>query len=322
MSMSLIIASLVFMSVLLFIAGASSYRNYLTGSKKIIEKIQRPDASLPYNQPSDVFSSVDAGLKGRFLVFIGSLGKWIKPDSDEQVSNMRATLMQAGYRRLNALPIYFGFKLFLAAALPIGFFNLKVLFLKPVPYMNLMIILIALGLTGFLLPNLWLRYRISDRKRQIFEGFPDALDLLVVCVEAGMGMDAAINRVGEEMKLRNRIISEEFKLMSLELRAGRPRREVMRNMAMRTDLDDIRSLMSLLIQTDKFGTSVAQALRVHSDSMRTKRSQMAEEIAAKLPVKLLFPLILFIFPALLVVLAGPAVIKIYRALLPVLGAGH
>ncbi len=322
MNMSIIIASLVFMSVLLFIAGASSYRNYLTGSKKIIEKIQSPDASLPYGQPSGVFSPVDAGFKGRFLGFIGSLGNWIKPDSDEQVSNMRTTLMQAGYRRLTALPVYYGFKLFLAAALPIGFFNVKVLLLQPVPSMNLMIILIAFGLTGFFLPNLWLRYRISDRKRQMFEGFPDALDLLVVCVEAGMGMDAAINRVGEEMKLRNRIISEEFKLMSLELRAGKARREVMRNMAMRTDLDDIRSLMSLLIQTDKFGTSVAQALRVHSDSMRTKRSQKVEEIAAKLPVKLLFPLILFIFPALLVVLTGPAIIKIYRALLPVLGDGH
>ena len=294
----------------------------MTGRKKIIEKIKSPDASPPYEQPSDVFSPVDTGLKGRFLGFIGSLGSWIKPDSDEQISNMRATLMKAGYRRLNAIPVYFGFKLFLTAALPIGFFNLKALFMQPVPYMNLMIILTALGLTGFLMPNLWLRYRISDRKRQIFEGFPDALDLLVVCVEAGMGMDAAINRVGEEMKLRNRIISEEFKIMSLELRAGKPRREVMRNMAMRTDLDDVRSLMSLLIQTDKFGTSVAQALRVHSDSMRTKRSQRVEENAAKLPVKLLFPLVFFIFPAMLVVVAGPAVVKIYRALLPVLKVGH
>jgi tight adherence protein C len=203
------------MSVILFLAGASSYRNYLTGRKKIIEKIKSPDASPPYEQPSDVFSPVEAGLKGRFLGFIGSLGNWIKPDSDDQISNMRATLMQAGYRRLNALPVYFGFKLFLAAALPIGFLNMKALFLEPIPYMNLMIILIALGLTGFLLPNLWLRYRISDRKRQIFEGFPDALDLLVVCVEAGMGMDAAINRVGEEMKLRNKIIGENLNSRAL-----------------------------------------------------------------------------------------------------------
>ena len=318
MNMSLIIASLVFMSVILFLAGASSYRNYMTGRKKIIEKIKSPDSSPPYEQPSDVFSPVDTGLKGRFLGFIGSLGSWIKPDSDEQISNMRATLMKAGYRRLNAIPVYFGFKLFLTAALPIGFFNLKALFMQPVPYMNLMIILTALGLTGFLMPNLWLRYRISDRKRQMFEGFPDALDLLVVCVEAGMGMDAAISRTGKEMQLSNKEVAEEFNLLSLELRAGKARKDALRNLAKRIDLEEVNSLVSLLIQTDKFGTSIAQALRTHADAMRVKRYQMAEELAAKLPVKLVFPLILFIFPTLFVVLVGPAAIKIYNALFPVL----
>jgi tight adherence protein C len=153
----------------------------------------------------------------------------------------------------------------------------------------------------------------------MLEGFPDALDLMVVCVEAGMGLDAAINRVGEEMKLRNAVVSEEFRLMGLELRAGKLRRDALRNLGIRTGLDDVKSLMTLLIQTDKFGTSVAQALRVHSDSMRTKRYQKAEEIAAKLPVKLVFPLILFIFPSLFVVIIGPAVIRIFRVLLPALG---
>jgi len=142
-----------------------------------------------------------------------------------------------------------------------------------------------------------------------------------VCAEAGIGLDAAINRVGEEIKLSNKPLSEEFKLMSLELRAGKPRREALKDLAMRTDLEDVNSLASLLIQTEKFGTNIAQALRVHSDSMRVKRFQRAEEVAAKLPVKLLFPLIFFIFPSLFVAILGPAAIRIFRTLLPTLG-GH
>ena len=160
---------------------------------------------------------------------------------------------------------------------------------------------------------------ISERQRKILEGFPDVLDLMVVCVEAGMGLDAAIFRAGKEIELKNRVISEEFKLLSLELRAGKSRQDALRSLAMRVNLEDVNSLISLLIQTDKFGTSVAQALRVHSEAMRVKRFQMAEEIAAKLPVKLVFPLILFIFPSLFVVLLGPAMINIYRILLPRLG---
>jgi tight adherence protein C len=178
---------------------------------------------------------------------------------------------------------------------------------------------VLLGLLGFYLPNLWLKIKTSARQDKILEGFPDALDLMVVCVEAGLGLDAAINRVGEEMKLRNRLVSEEFRLLGLELRAGKLRRDALHNLGLRTGLEEVKSLMTLLIQTDKFGTSIAQALTVHADSMRTTRFQRAEEMAAKLPVKLVFPLILFIFPALFVVIVGPAAIKIYRVLLPAMG---
>lgn len=150
----------------------------------------------------------------------------------------------------------------------------------------------------------------------MLKGFPDALDLMVVCVEAGMALDSAVSRVGEEMRLSNKALSEEFKQVSLELRAGMPRRDALRNLAVRTDLEDVNSLVGLLIQTDKFGTSVAQALRVYSDTMRTKRAQRAEEMAAKMPVKLMIPLILFIFPSILVTIIGPAAIKILRYLLP------
>jgi tight adherence protein C len=168
---------------------------------------------------------------------------------------------------------------------------------------------------GFFLPDIWLQRRIVKRKEKLFEGFPDALDLLAVCVEAGMGLDAATVRVAKEIELTNKPLSEELKLLNLELRAGKSRRDALRDLAMRTDLEDIRNLTTLLIQTDKFGGSITKALRVYSDTFRTKRYQRAEETAAKIPVKLTFPLALFIFPSLFVVILGPAAIRIYQTIL-------
>ncbi len=157
--------------------------------------------------------------------------------------------------------------------------------------------------------------RTSRRKNKILEGLPDALDLMVVCVETGMGLDATINRVAEEIGLGHKILSDELKLMNLEIRAGKSREDALRDLATRTGLEDMNSLVTLLIQTDRFGTSVAQALRVYSDSVRTKRYQRAEEIAAKLPIKLMLPLILLIFPSLFVVILGPAAVRVYRMFL-------
>jgi tight adherence protein C len=179
--------------------------------------------------------------------------------------------------------------------------------------LQVMLVSIAVAVFGFYLPDIWLKIRTANRKDKITRGFPDALDLLVVCVEAGMGLDAAINRVAEEISLSNKILSDELKVLNLELRAGKPRRDALQDLAVRTGLEDVSSLVTLLIQTDKFGTSIARALRVHSDSMRTARFQRAEELAAKLPVKLLIPLIFFIFPSLFVVIIGPAGIRIAKA---------
>jgi tight adherence protein C len=171
-----------------------------------------------------------------------------------------------------------------------------------------------LALMGLFLPDIWLRIRIAKRRERIFKGFPDALDLLVVCVEAGMGIDSAINRVAEEMKISNKTLSDELKLLNLEIRAGKTRRDALKDLAMRTDLQEVESLATLLIQTEKFGTNVAQTLRVYSDMFRTKRYQRAEEIAAKMPIKLVIPLAFFIFPSLFVVLLGPAAINIVKVL--------
>jgi len=172
-----------------------------------------------------------------------------------------------------------------------------------------------LAVGGFYLPNLWLQNRIERRKEQIFKGFPDALDLMVVCVEAGMGLDSAVTRVAKEMKLNNKVISDEFRIYNLEMRAGKLRRDALKNLGMRCGVPEVDNLVTLLIQTDKFGTSISQSLKVYSDTMRVQRMQRAEEIAAKIPLKLLFPLIFFIFPSLFVAILGPAAINIYRVLI-------
>ncbi len=169
---------------------------------------------------------------------------------------------------------------------------------------------------GYFLPNGILDRMVAKRQHELFMAFPDALDLLRVCVEAGLGLDAAIKRVGQEIQLESHALAQEFSLLGLELRAGASRNNALRNLALRIGLEDINSLVSMLIQADRFGTSMADSLRVHSESLRSKRRIKAEEAAAKLPVKILLPLIFCVFPSLLTVLMGPAVINILQLLMP------
>ncbi len=309
----------VFISTILFLAGMLFYHEVRRKQRQVVNKIKVNEESLILDKKKEYDSSGQAGLRGYFQQFMSSLGKQIKPKDEEEISGLRISLLQAGYRGHRAVLVFFGYRIFFIVMFLAIFFVGKVFFVGTVPPETLTSIAVFLSVAGYYLPNLWLKMKTSSRQQKILEGFPDALDLMVVCVEAGMGLDAAINRVGEEMKLRNKEISEEFRLMGLELRAGKLRREALRNLGTRTGLDEVKSLMTLLIQTDKFGTSIAQALRVHSDSMRTRRYQKAEEIAAKLPVKLVFPLIFFIFPSLFVVIIGPAAIRIFRVLLPSIG---
>lgn len=310
-----LIAALVFIGTVLFLAGVLSVYAFQSERIKIINKIKGEGEKSLLSKKADVFSTSDTGIRKQFLSFIGSLGHFIKPKKEEDISITRQRLMQAGFRRQNSFLVLFGFKIFFAVLFAGTVIFSKIFIIKTWQQTNFMVLSICLAVIGFYLPDVWLNMKIARRKDRILAGFPDALDMMVVCVEAGMGPDAAIHRVGEEMRLRNKELSDEFKLLSLELRAGKMRRDALKNLAMRTGLDDVSSLTTLLIQTDRFGTSVAQALRVHSDSMRTRRRQKAEEVAAKLPVKLIFPLILFILPSLFVVVAGPAVIKIVRVFL-------
>lgn len=251
----------------------------------------------------------------------GPLSKLSLPEGDWEHSPIRRKFMYAGYRGKNASVVYFGAKTLLALGLPGIYLLYKGLGGFESDFSDTLTTLLILAAIGYYLPNLILRRLIFVRQRELFENFPDALDLMTVCVEAGLGLDAAIGRVGEEMAVKSKITSDEFRLVGLELRAGASRERALRNLAMRTGLEDIDSLVAMLVQSDRFGTSVAESLRVHSEALRTKRRLIAEEKAAKLAVKLLFPLIFTIFPSLLLVLLGPAFISIVRYLLPAM-SGH
>ncbi|MGA9978266.1 MAG: type II secretion system F family protein [Candidatus Sulfotelmatobacter sp.] len=233
------------------------------------------------------------------------------PLSPADVSRTRAWLIRAGYRESRHVTIYFGSRILLAA---VGFAAVALIS----GFDNLFLIAGIPGL-GFFIPRFALKRMIKNRQQRIRLGLPDALDLTVICVEAGLALDQALMRVGQDLHHAHPDLSDEFHLVDLEMRAGKPRAEALRNLVERTGVDDIRSLVGTLIQTDRFGTSVAQALRVHSDSLRTERRQRAEEQAAKTTIKMVPPLVLFVLPSIIFVTIGPAVIDLIRQLGPVSG---
>ncbi len=233
-------------------------------------------------------------------------------ERNTNVSAVRQRLIRAGYPNASAVPMYLGSRVALPAGLAIGAMILLPTLGKS-PLVTMMMT-IYLGALGYVLPSVIVGQRIKKRQKEMQKALPDALDMLVVSVEAGLGLNQALVRVSEEIDRISPILSEQLGLVNLEIRAGTSREEALRNLAERTGLQDISSLVGMLIQTDRFGTSVAQALRVHADTMRTKRRQRAEEAAAKTTIKLIFPLVFCIFPAMFVVILGPALIQIYKAL--------
>lgn len=303
----LLICALVFVVILLLGWGAYSF--YQSNQKKSEWGSRVKGEVRKTNTPQE--KSSFGNIQQYFLTLIEKLGQANKPKDQAQVSYIRTKLSNAGYRNSRAPVLFLGSRIFLAVVLGVGFLVVGTEATKDMssPYAFPGILVLCM-VGGFYGPQLWLSSAISKRKERLLDGFPDALDLMVVCVEAGLGLDQALGRVGQEIAIGHKELGSEFGLLTLELRAGLSREQGLRNLVQRTDLDDIKSLVALLIQTDRFGTSIGQALRVHSDSMRMNRRMKAEEKAAQLAVKLMIPLILFIFPSLMVVIAGPGMIRL------------
>jgi len=246
-------------------------------------------------------------FKERLEQALDPLGRAL-PLSPREVSRTRAWLIQAGYRDARHLTMYVGSRVLLA------FIGLMVV-IAATGFKSL-ILMVSITAFCFFLPRFVLKRMIRDRQLRITLALPDALDLTVICVEAGLALDQALMRVGEDLHHAHPDLSDEFHLVNLEMRAGKPRVEALRNLSERTGVDDIRALVGTLVQTDRFGTSVAQALRVHSDSLRTERRQRAEEQAAKTTIKMIIPLVVFVLPSIIFVTLGPAVIELVRTLMP------
>jgi tight adherence protein C len=248
-----------------------------------------------------------------------ALAKPLQPKTDSERGKLKTKLANAGFRTESAGSIFLGLKF---AGLLVGLFlgAGTILGIAGISQKTLLSSVAVAGLF-FYLPDLTVWFLGRKRKEAIFLALPDALDLMVVCVEAGLGLDQAMRKVSEEMKKTYRVIAEEFAISNFQLQMGRPRTEVLHELGVRTGVADLRSLAGVLIQADRFGSSIAQALRVQSDSMRTRRRQLAEERAAKTAVKLIFPLVMFIFPGIFVVLVGPAAITMVRELFPMMAGG-
>jgi tight adherence protein C len=297
--MPLILAIVVFVTVVLavfsFAAAAVAPSSVLGARLRALGGQQSPQAE---DKPA---------LRERLEQALAPLSRAI-PLSPADVSRTRGWLIQAGYRDARHATYYFGSRVALAC---LGLAGVVMFSGFSSPFM-------LAGVTGlgFFIPRFALKRMIKDRQRRIRLGLADALDLTVICVEAGLALDQAMLRVGRDLHYAHADLSDEFHLVNLEMRAGKPRAEALRNLVIRTGVDDIRSLVTTLIQTDRFGTSVAQALRVHSDSLRTERRQRAEEQAAKTTIKMVPPLVVFILPSIIFVTIGPAVIELIRELGP------
>ena len=314
LTVPIVISTTVFFVVVLLFVGFYQIHRQRIARRSMLEKVR---ASTPSGEPFVEGTGAGSSENARRSIsdLLSEIGKRVAPEKSEDYSRLRRNLVSAGLRNANAPRVFWGAKCFLGLLLPALYLLFGVPLVRSLNPRLEMVVPLFLALAGFYLPDIWLQNRSEKRKDKIREGLPDALDLLVVCVEAGMGLDSSIRRVAEEMALNNKILSEELRLYGLEQRAGKARHDALTSLANRIDIEDVHNLTSLLMQTDRFGTSLAQSLRVYSDTFRTKRYMKAEEAAAKLPGKMLFPLILFIFPSLFVAILGPAAIRIYETMI-------
>ena len=301
-----------FLALFLLCLGILQYVRLKSTRKKLIERIKFSSAALESEQGRQPHDRKRIPFLTPLMNFFGKFGARTWSEEVDDGHSKRIKFLKAGIQRENAPAIFYGLKYLLVVLLPSIFMILRLAFFEIISFQLTITIFVLVALLGYYLPDIWLRQKTDKRKERLLKALPDALDLLVICVEAGMGLDEGINRVANEIKLTSPDLSDEFRFLNLELRAGKNRENALKNLALRTDIEEMKNLVTLLIQADKFGTSVATTLRVYSDTFRTQRMQKAEELAAKIPVKLVFPLILFIFPSLFVAILGPAVIRIFR----------
>ncbi len=235
--------------------------------------------------------------------------RYILPKREGEQSKVRRQLVHAGYRSVNALPLFYAAKAALIIGLPLVVFLVSPMFPR-VPSNTLLLVAVGLGGLGFLAPSIYLTHRTEARQTELRRAFPDALDLLVVCVEAGLGLAPALQRVADDLMISYPDLGGELALVNAEIRAGVDRTQALKNLAERTGLEDIRGLVALLVQTMRFGTGIADALRVYSEEFRDRRMQAAEEVAAKMGTKMIFPLVVCLFPSFFLVAIGPALIAL------------
>ena len=315
MDVPLIVALVTFLAVML----ASSAVFFFFNSREALQAWRRRADGTSATLEGE---AAPAGMVDQLMAQLRALLEWFarmnQPSNVEDVRATRRQLINAGYRSVKASVFFIGAKLLLAVAMVLLLAMMPAKLLGFPSVSNLTFYYVLAATCVYYAPAFWLRRAIAARKDALQRAIPDALDLMVVCVEAGLGLDQAIGRVGEEVKRTHPALSDELNLLTMELRTGVSRQEALRNFAHRTGLEEARNLVALLIQTDRFGTSIGQALRVHADAMRTTRRLRAEELAAKLPVKLLFQLVFFIFPSMFIVLLGSAVIQMVRVLFPTL----
>jgi len=309
-SQSLIFLAIVFV-VFASVAALASWMMVPDRFRRRVAKLQETEASGLEQQTNPWVTRI-AKVAQPFL-------KLSLPTDGWDNSPMRLRFINAGWRNNSAPALFFSAKTVLALILPLVVMLAVGGRLILAGTGTTLMALVLSASIGYYLPNMLLNHVVEVRQREIFESFPDALDLLTVCIEAGLGLDQALGKVAGELHLKSETLAQELQLVLMELRTGFSKEQALRHLALRTGVEDIDMLVAMLIQADRFGTSMGDSLRVHSENLRSKRRQVAEEAAAKIAIKLLFPLIFFVFPTLLLVLLGPALIQVYRVLLPAMG---
>lgn len=299
---------LVFAAVVLLVLGSGGL---MVADNAVRRRLKARVGSRGAKTSTGVAGAVGSAVSQSGL--LRKLGKHAAGSDEEKVSLIRRRMIRAGYMSRSAVGTYFIARVAMGIFLPVAALILTPMIAGAIPPVRLIMIGVASAATGFYLPVLWISRRTDSRQQSAREGFPDALDLLLVCVEAGLSLAAALNRVGQEIGSARPILGQHFKLVALEMQAGKSREQALRNLSDRVGIDEVRSLVTLLLQSDALGTSIAQSLRVHADEMRKRRLLKAEEQANKLPVKIAIPLVLFILPCLITVIMTPVAIRIINA---------